>query len=132
MFKMCLRNIWMLHSHFTRPYKTWPISWFKSQDFRSSCKVNSQQTYNIKKSKVVEKSQKESFCIKAANFPDSKSKEFRPSCKIKSQQTYDIKKCWKKSSLKHGYYYYIPLLFQSHIVHIKKCQLGYEISTTVG
>ena len=48
------------HSHFARPYKTWPISWFKSQNFRPSCKVNSQQTYNIKKSKVVEKSQKES------------------------------------------------------------------------
>ena len=37
-----------------------------------------------------------------------------------------------KVKFKHGYYYYIPLLFQSHIVHIQKYQLDYGISTMVG
>ena len=57
-----------LPSHSTRPYKTRPISWFKSQDFRPSCKIDSQQTYNIKKSKVVEKSQKRVILHKGSQF----------------------------------------------------------------
>ena len=82
-FRMCLRNIWMLHSHFTRPYKTWPISWFKSQDLRSSCKVYSQQTYNVRRQKLLKKAKKSRkitkrvILHKGGQFSWFKSKDFK-------------------------------------------------------